>query len=212
MTITGESFDYGPYRFLPRYDPAFVAAYFDHAGLYAYGRQPRAMLRNVLRLVAALRPIAPHVVAESVAAEFEARLQQETTRHVVQRLGLVPRLDVDATLVDAVYAFLDASGIGYDRFFFDLHGGLEREPFALAGPAASHYRGPTWDALREALGEYLSARDPLARYFESDAPCSLLIEEIESIWTAIAERDDWAPFCDKIRKIREMGAALGRAA
>ena len=35
MNITGESFDYGPYRFLPRNDPNFVAAYFDEAGLYA---------------------------------------------------------------------------------------------------------------------------------------------------------------------------------
>ena len=44
MNLTGESFDYGPYRFLPRYDLGFVAAYFDHQGLYAYGRQPRAIL------------------------------------------------------------------------------------------------------------------------------------------------------------------------
>ena len=34
MNITGESFDYGPYRFLPRNDPNFTAAYFDQAGLY----------------------------------------------------------------------------------------------------------------------------------------------------------------------------------
>jgi hypothetical protein len=40
MNITGESFDYGPYRFLPTYDPEFTAAYFDHHGLYAFGRQP----------------------------------------------------------------------------------------------------------------------------------------------------------------------------
>ena len=32
MNITGESFDYGPYRFLPRNDPNFVAAYFDQTG------------------------------------------------------------------------------------------------------------------------------------------------------------------------------------
>ena len=38
MNISGESFDYGPYRFLPAYDPGFTAAYFDHSGLYAYGR------------------------------------------------------------------------------------------------------------------------------------------------------------------------------
>ena len=46
MSITGESFDYGPYRFLPAYDLEFVAAYFDHQGLYAYGRQPNAMARS----------------------------------------------------------------------------------------------------------------------------------------------------------------------
>ncbi len=40
MCITGEAFDYGSYRFLPRYDRDFVAAYFDQQGLYAYGRQP----------------------------------------------------------------------------------------------------------------------------------------------------------------------------
>ena len=29
MTVTGESFDYGPWRFAPVADPAFTAAYFD---------------------------------------------------------------------------------------------------------------------------------------------------------------------------------------
>ena len=32
INITGESFDYGPWRFLPTYDPAFTAAYFDETG------------------------------------------------------------------------------------------------------------------------------------------------------------------------------------
>ena len=40
INITGESFDYGPWRFLPAYDPGFTAAYFDETGLYAFGRQP----------------------------------------------------------------------------------------------------------------------------------------------------------------------------
>ena len=42
INITGESFDYGPWRFLPTYDPAFTAAYFDETGLYSYARQPEA--------------------------------------------------------------------------------------------------------------------------------------------------------------------------
>ncbi|KAJ8136368.1 hypothetical protein OY671_010419, partial [Metschnikowia pulcherrima] len=47
--VTGESFDYGPWRFLPVSEPGFTAAYFDETGLYAYGRQPDALFWNVTR-------------------------------------------------------------------------------------------------------------------------------------------------------------------
>jgi uncharacterized protein YdiU (UPF0061 family) len=33
ISIAGESFDYGPWRFTPFWDPDFTAAYFDHYGL-----------------------------------------------------------------------------------------------------------------------------------------------------------------------------------
>ncbi|MET0366837.1 MAG: protein adenylyltransferase SelO family protein, partial [Methylobacterium sp.] len=32
INVTGESFDYGPWRFLPEFDPNFTAAYFDQSG------------------------------------------------------------------------------------------------------------------------------------------------------------------------------------
>jgi hypothetical protein len=35
------------------------------------------------------------------------------------------------------------------------------------------------------------------------------IEEVESIWAAIAEHDDWAPFDRKVAAIRRMGEAMG---
>ena len=54
MNITGESFDYGPYRFLPRNDPNFVAAYFDQTGLYSFGRQPEAVFWNLQQLAGCL--------------------------------------------------------------------------------------------------------------------------------------------------------------
>ncbi len=58
MNVTGESFDYGPYRFLPRNDPNFVAAYFDQTGLYSFGRQPEAVFWNLRQLAGALTPVA----------------------------------------------------------------------------------------------------------------------------------------------------------
>ena len=58
MNITGESFDYGPYRFLPRNDPNFTAAYFDETGLYAFGRQPEAVFWNLRQLAGCLTLVA----------------------------------------------------------------------------------------------------------------------------------------------------------
>ena len=49
-TITGESFDYGPWRWTPLWDADFTAAYFDHAGLYAFGRQPEAIHWDLVQL------------------------------------------------------------------------------------------------------------------------------------------------------------------
>ena len=37
FNITGETFDFGPWRFLPVSDPNFTAAYFDTQGLYRFG-------------------------------------------------------------------------------------------------------------------------------------------------------------------------------
>ena len=57
INLTGESFDYGPWRFAPTWDAGFTAAYFDHHGLYAYGRQPDAMHWNAMQLAVALRTV-----------------------------------------------------------------------------------------------------------------------------------------------------------
>jgi hypothetical protein len=43
-------------------------------------------------------------------------------------------------------------------------------------------------------------------YFQRDAPCALVIDEVERVWSAISERDDWSEFERKIAHIRELGA------
>jgi uncharacterized protein YdiU (UPF0061 family) len=201
LAITGEGFDYGPYRFLPTYDVDFVAAYFDGQGLYSFGHQPRAFLRNLVRLGESLRPLSRDIALAPALADFETRLEQEVTARTLVRLGLTPGGDADSALVAAVYAFLQESDVGYDRFFFDLHGGLVNHELK------DRYTGARWDELRALLSLY-EPSGPGADYFERDTPCTLLIDEIESIWSAIARDDDWAPFEAKVRDIRAMGAAL----
>ena len=58
MNVTGESFDYGPWRFAPVADPSFTAAYFDQTGLYAFGRQAEAAAWNLSQFGGALSRIA----------------------------------------------------------------------------------------------------------------------------------------------------------
>ena len=128
MNLTGESFDYGPYRFLPTYDPDFTAAYFDHSGLYAYGRQPTAVLWNLTRLADALALLAPRTSFDSVLAGFEPRFAAALQSRLCARLGVVAHGgDDDAHLFDATFGFLEESQVGFDRFFFDWFGGEASE-------------------------------------------------------------------------------------
>jgi serine/tyrosine/threonine adenylyltransferase len=213
MVITGQSLDYGPYRFLPAYDLDFTAAYFDHGGLYAYGNQPRAFLRNVLRLGGALRLVAPDLPLGDAGPRFEEELAKKTHAGVVRRLGLASLAEMDEALTDAAFAFLaqnqaaGATKVGFERFFFDLHGGTSRLARAKAGPAGAAYTGPRWDELARLLELYTPARASLPAYFDGDGPCTLLIDELEALWSRIADADDWGPFEDKLLRIRARAAA-----
>lgn len=214
LNITGESFDYGPYRFAPTYDLGFTAAYFDHDGRYAFGRQPAVVQWNLARLAEAVLPLTTRDVLEDSLSAFAPAYVAAARRAFLKRLGLRPRGDDhDDAVMDAAYAYLSTSRLGLDRFFFDWYGGELSAPRALAGPAAARYTGDDLLALRRAwTGHQPAAPQRLAHpLYAAAAPCSLLIDEIEALWAAIAERDDWAPLAAKLVQIREFGALHGHA-
>ena len=212
MVVTGESFDYGPYRFLPRYDPGFVAAYFDSSGLYAFGRQPRAVLRNLARLGEALMLIGDAARLSSALGGFPHELSVARARLLHRRLGLEPLgYDDDQRFSSLCWDFLAASGMPYDQFFFDWFGGPLSAVRAAAGPAAAHYASAAFESVRAELERRTpTAPEALGKaYFRRATPCTLVIDEVERVWNAIAESDDWTPFEQKISAIRELGEAYG---
>jgi uncharacterized protein YdiU (UPF0061 family) len=91
INVTGESFDYGPWRFAPTWDPAFTAAYFDHAGLYAFGRQPEAIHWDVMQLAASLRLIAESDPLIALLEGFGPRYAPQIADALLWRMGVVPR-------------------------------------------------------------------------------------------------------------------------
>ena len=213
INLTGESFDYGPWRFLPAYDPDFTAAYFDHSGLYSFGRQPEALFWNLSRLADCLLTLAPQTRLEAALSGFGPALQAGFADALFARLGLAPagRAETDR-LVSAVWRFLAESGAPFERFFFDWYGGLVSMARAQAGPSAGHYAAETFAPVRAALEPLAPA--PGARldhpYF-AGAPCTMLIDEVEALWAPIARADDWSAFEDKLAAVALMAEACGTA-
>jgi len=218
MNVTGESFDYGPYRFLPTYDKDFTAAYFDHTGQYAYGRQPEAVLWNLMRFAESLSSMAQNTSFAPALREFDGVFASALSRGLLGRLGLVSvgsrgGSEDDGHLVDACFSFLEESQVGFDQFFFDWFGGAASDARAKQSPSARKYEGARFALFRRALEGYAPRYPRLLEtpYFLADTPCSLLIEEVEGIWRSIALSDDWNPFHEKIERIRAMPKARGSA-
>ena len=205
INVTGESFDYGPWRFVPTYDPNFVAAYYDETGLYAFGRQPSSMAWNVARLAECFLPFSD---AESLTAKLDAfapALQQSFADEILRRLGLLSAgHEKDAALASAFAGFLMTSQAPFEQAFFDWFGGKASAGRAAKSPAASFYATTNFEAVKIALFEYAPAALPKHSYFQRQRPCTMLIDELERIWDAIAERDDWQPFNAKLAEIAEM--------
>ena len=190
INVTGESFDYGPWRFLPTWQAEFTAAYFDHSGLYAYARQPEAYQWNLLQLAKALRPIAEAEPLLAALQTFPAQYEIELRAAMLSRLGVLPRDEAsDVALFHALEATLTATQAPLDPFWFDWQGGKARTP---------RYADVEWDRLRSALAEYGAVRGS-----SRSAPQSMLIEEVEAIWSAIAELDDWQPFEAKLAGLQQ---------
>jgi uncharacterized protein YdiU (UPF0061 family) len=213
MNITGESFDYGPYRVLPTNDPNFVAAYFDHAGLYAFGRQPEAVFWNLQQLAACFALVVEPAPLIEALNGFAAIYRSELSAAMLNRLGLIPRDEAaDGALAGSAFRALAAGGeaLGWEPFFFDWFGGLASEHRALSGPRAALYEGEAFGDFRRQLAGFAPNRpDRLAAlYFEGAEPQDLLYDEIEAVWSAIADGDDWRPFNAKLDALDEARAAM----
>jgi serine/tyrosine/threonine adenylyltransferase len=170
MAITGESFDYGPWRFLPAWDAGFTAAYFDHNGLYAFGRQPGAIRWNCAQLALSLSPLAPEAALIAALDRFGPLYQAALLRRFLWRMGAASKgAEADTARVEAAEKAMRESGTAPHLWFAAARGG---DPVFAQG---------------------------------------MLIDEVEQIWAAIAEHDDWQKLTAKIAALRAMGDAMGDA-
>jgi uncharacterized protein YdiU (UPF0061 family) len=210
INVTGESFDYGPWRFAPVLDPAFTAAYFDETRLYAFGRQPDILLWNMTRLAECLLPFASQPELEKVLQAFGPVFRTAFNAALLDRLGLRSAGDEnDQKLATATWQFLADSRMPFERFFFDWRGGIAHPQRREQSPEAAAYRGESFVRVEALLKEFEPRSNDVAAhpYFSRAEPCTMLIDEVEAIWAPIAEKDDWSLLEAKLAAIAEMREA-----
>ena len=214
MNLSGESFDYGPYRFLPHNDPNFTAAYFDHAGLYSFGRQPEAVYWNLQQLAGALSLVAESDALVAALGGFGAAYREALTAAMLGRLGVQRQgAEADAALAQAAFRAFAEGGerLRWEPFFFDWFCG--RDDRALGGVRGDLYRQDGFAEFRGLLAGFKPERperlaDP---YFARVEPEELLYDQIEALWAPIAEADDWSAFYAKLASIEAARRGWGLA-
>jgi len=216
MVVTGESFDYGPWRFLPRNDPNFTAAYFDHSGLYSFGRQPETVFWNLQQLAACLALVTHQTGLIAALNRFSDLYRDALRAAMLARLGLKSRSpEADVALVQAAFTALAVGGttegeaLRWEPLFFDWFGGLASEDRALAGPRAGLYGlEPFLDFRRQLAGFEPDRPERLDDLiFTRLEPEEMLIDEVEALWAPIAQADDWSPLYTKLARLEAVRVA-----
>ena len=205
FNITGESFDYGPWRFLPHLDPGFTAAYFDREGRYAYGRQPSAAMWALCRLADCFVPaLKPETLADTLS-DFYPILERNLSKRLCWRLGVEGTDEQASELSFLVFKAAKTSQIGWDRLFHDLYGGQLQNSSA----------DPAWRISPDLaeLSGHVTRLQPrqtktAVQAVRAAAPISLEIYFVEQLWSFIADKDDWFDFNKTIQDIRALGERL----
>ena len=91
-----------------------------------------------------------------------------------------------------------AEDIDIDAFFHAHRGGREAKQ-CLASDAYVRFL--------EILSDY-AALAKMQDDWQNTPICSMHVDEVEDIWNAIAQRDDWTALHKKIADVRDMGAML----
>ena len=101
MSMLGLTIDYGPFGFLDAFDPGHVCNHSDHAGRYAWARQPNVAFWNLHALAQALMPVIGDSDRALAALEpYRTVYTQAMLAAWRAKLGLHDEFADDQSLVD----------------------------------------------------------------------------------------------------------------
>ncbi|MGF1570215.1 MAG: YdiU family protein [Nodosilinea sp.] len=218
MSITGESFDYGPYAFIDKYDPRFTAAYFDYGGRYSYGNQPIVCQMNLRALQKPLRLVMSEADLDDALGQYKDRYLAHYRQRMLRKLGFEQLPEAQAEIEMLIGQTLDMLGtveVGYHDFFLALthqfspawRGDLDLifAPTLSASDPAAAAQLASWRQLYQNSLKLLpeAAMATVAHCLRRTNPMTVLLRpEIEAIWEPITQEDNWQPFYDLVQRVQ----------
>ena len=118
MSILGLTLDYGPFGFMEAFDARHICNHTDQQGRYSYAMQPQIGHWNCFALGQALLPLIGEVeAAQAALAGYQPQYNARFGALMHAKLGLTTVQADDATLIDALFAILQAGGVDFTLFF-----------------------------------------------------------------------------------------------
>jgi uncharacterized protein YdiU (UPF0061 family) len=218
MSITGESFDYGPFAFIPSYDPRFTAAYFDHAGRYSYANQPAACYWNLEKLQDPLSMVMDKDEMQSSLQKFKDFYRDAYCELMLKRLGFTTLSQPETEeLIGATVELLAAvQAIGYNQFFVKLRQSFQPN---WREDASNIFADHDWELTDEQailldkwrviyhqllIRVAIAELDNIAKQLQQANPLVIFLRpKIEEVWERIAVDDDWEPLYEAIAEMKK---------
>jgi serine/tyrosine/threonine adenylyltransferase len=126
ISISGETFDYGPCAFMNTYHPGTVFSSIDINGRYAFGNQPNIIKWNIARFAEALLPIIHSNQDEAIALaqatinELDAIWIKQYYTTMLSKIGIDKEEAQLYSLVDELLNLMQKLNLDYTNTFWSL--------------------------------------------------------------------------------------------
>ena len=120
MTITGATFDYGPFGFMDHFNPNFTPNHSDPNGRYAYGKQPEIGYWNLSKFAETLKHLVDSQFIAEELTNYQPTYNDYYRKLMGQKLGLEILDSEFKGLVNNLFQLLYNNSIDYSIFFRHL--------------------------------------------------------------------------------------------
>ncbi len=182
VSISGETFDYGPCAFMNAYHPDTVYSSIDTTGRYAFGNQPSIIKWNLARLAEALLPVIhpePSTalqLAQACIDQFDNIWVDKYYEMMLLKLGIEKKAPELYLLVDELLALMQKLKLDYTNTFLALTHDQVAGEGSLADPEFNPWLDKWKNILNHSNGVE-QAKTRMKEYNPAFVPRNHLVEE-----------------------------------